>query len=520
MQKETQQKSNAKQTALPKISIEDLAVFCKKKGFVYPSSEIYGYISGFWDFGPVGVELFTNIKSDFWKFFVHTRSNMVGMEASIISHPRTWKASGHIESFGDLVIVCSKCSERLRADHYIQEKLGMNVEGKPVAEINKIIKDNNIKCPKCKHDFEELKKFNLLFETRVGAAGDKSNIAYLRGETAQGMFLDFKTIVDTNRVKLPFGMLQIGRCFRNEIAPRDFLFRSREFTIAEFEFFIHPDEKKCNILAKEQLNLKVPLLSAETQNKGSEKMEIVTIKEMLDKKKLDEWHAYWLAEQIRWMLELGLKSENLKVREHTKTELSHYSSATFDIDYAYPFGSKEVAGNANRGQYDLNQQIKESGKELFIFNQDTKERIIPRVIEPTFGMERVFLAVLCEAYDDDKKRGNIVLHLSPKIAPIKAAVFPLLSNREELTKKAEGIYKDLKQELNCFYDDGGSIGRRYARQDELGTPYCITVDFDSLNDSTVTIRERDSTAQKRVKAKDLPVIIDCLIKGKMLFKNI
>ncbi|MBU0461094.1 MAG: glycine--tRNA ligase, partial [Nanoarchaeota archaeon] len=514
------QKQTAKATEKTQgsISIEDMAVFCKRKGFVYPSSEIYGGMAGFWDFGPLGAELFNNIKSSFWKFFVQSREDMVGMEASIISHPRTWKASGHIENFGDLVITCSKCKQKLRADHFIEEKLGINAEGKKVEEINKIIKDNKLKCQKCGSNFEELKKFNLLFETKVGAEEDKSSIAYLRGETAQGMFLDFKLITDTTRVKLPFGIVQIGRCFRNEIAPRDFLFRLREFHIGEFEFFIHPKMQNCDILADEQLKLKIPLLSAEMQDKGKNDLVMTSIKDMIKSKKLDEWHGYWLAEQVRWFLSIGIKMEHLKIREHTKPELSHYSSATFDVDYLYPFGSKEIAGNANRGQYDLNQHIKESGKDLSIFDEETKEKIVPRVIEPTFGMERVFLGVLCEAYEYDNKRENVVLHLHPKLAPIKIAVLPLVNKLED---KAREIFNMLKDEFPCVYDKSGSVGRRYARMDEIGTPYCVTVDFETIEkDDSVTIRDRDTTKQVRVKISELKGVLSRLISGEMSFSKL
>lgn len=504
-----------------KLDIESMTVFCKKKGFVYPSSEIYGCLSGFWDFGPLGVELFNNVKQSFWRFFVQSRENMVGMEASIISHPRTWKASGHLDNFGDLALACSKCRQKLRADHFIDEKLGINVEGKKAEEVNLIIEKNNLKCPKCGGLFEQLKKCNLLFETTVGPVEDKSAVAYLRGETAQGIFLDFKVITDTGRVKLPFGIVQIGRCFRNEISPRDFLFRSREFNIGEFEFFIHPDEKICPLLAQNHRNLKIPLLSAEAQQKGAKKiameeMALVSIGGMIKSNKLDEWHGFWLAEQISWLLSLGLKIEHLKIREHTKTELSHYSSATFDIDYLYPFGSKEVAGIANRGQYDLNQHMKESGKDLSIFDEASSKKVIPRVIEPTFGMERVFLAVLCEAYTDDKERGNVVLRIHPKLAPIKVAVLPLVNKLEE---ESRNVFLGLKDEFACQFDRSGSIGRRYARADEIGIPYCITVDFDTLTEKTVTVRDRDTTQQIRVPIAGLRTILGELVSGRIEFSK-
>src|SRR3989344_1177733 len=475
------------------LTIDELATFCKAKGFVFPSSEIYGGIAGFWDFGPLGVELFNNIKKSWWDFFVKQRDNIVGIEASIISHPRTWKASGHLENFSDVSVVCKKCGKANKIDK---------------SEIGKI------NCDSCGGEYEVKGEFNLMFKTSIGAL--KPIDAYLRGETAQGMFLDFKNVLQTSRMQLPFGIAQIGRCFRNEIAPRDFLFRSREFHIGEFEFFIHPEEVKSNLLHESQLNLKINFLDEETQKLGKNELKEVTIGQILKQGRLDEWHAYWLAEQIKWFFSIGLKE--IKIREHTKDELSHYSSATFDIDYEYPFGSKEVAANANRGQYDLKQHEKESKEEMAIFDESTKTKIIPRVIEPTFGMERVFLAILTKAYTYDNSRENTVLKIPAKLAPIKAAVFPVIRNNEELVRVSREVYNNLKQELNVIYDSGGSIGRRYARQDCIGTPFTITIDEQSLNDKTVTLRDRDSTNQFRVKIKDLNETINRAIKGEDLSK--
>ena len=485
---------------MEKLTIEGMATFCKSKGFVYPSGEIYGGFAGFWDFGALGVELFNNIKANWWKHFVQNKENMIGMDASIITNPRVWKASGHLENFGDLVLACSKCNSKLRADHFIEGKLNKNAEGKSADEINKIIKDNKLTCPDCKGNFKNLKNFNLLFSTSVGAEEGKGSIAYLRGETAQGMFTNFKLITETTRQKIPFGIAQVGKCFRNEIAPRDFMFRSREFTIAEFEFFIHPDEEKCDELTKEHLKLKVNLLDSKAQEKEKKESKEATIESMIKEKKLGEWHAYWLAEQMMWFYSIGLKKEDLKIREHANEELSHYSSATFDIDYQYSFGSKEIAGNANRGQYDLTQHIKESKEKLELFDEESKQKIIPKVIEPTFGMERIFLAIMGDAYNNDKKRGNIVLKLHPDLAPVKVGVFPLVNKLDSQAKK---IYDSLKGDFNCIYDIKGSIGRRYSRQDEIGTPICITFDFQSKDDSTVTLRDRNSTQQIRVKINKL-----------------
>jgi glycyl-tRNA synthetase len=482
------------------ITIEELATYCKKKGFVYQDSEIYGGLKGFFDFGPYGSELFNNLKADWWKRFVHDKENVVGIDASIISHQKVWKASGHLDNFGDLLLTCSKCKNRLRADLFVEDKLNINVEGMKAAEINKVIQKNNLKCPECNHNFEELKSFNLLFSTKVGADDEKNAVSYLRGETAQAMFTNFKIIADTSRQKLPFGVAQIGKCFRNEIAPRDFMFRCREFTIGELEFFIHPEQFSCNMLSGIHKNLRIMFLSAETQDAGQNNLVETTIGKLIEEKRLDEWHAYWLSEQILWLYSIGLKKEHIKIREHMKNELSHYSSATFDIDYMFPFGSKEIAGNANRGQYDLGQHIKESKEKLEIFDEETKKSVVPRVIEPTFGIDRVFLALLVEGYDNDETRGNVVLRIKPSLAPIKIGVFPLVN---KLNDRAYDLFKDLKGMFYCTYDKSGSIGRRYARADELGIPFCVTVDFESLEDECVTVRKRDDTSQERVKISEL-----------------
>lgn len=492
------------------LSIEELAVFCKSKGIVYPSSEIYGGLSGFFDFGPYGVELFNNLKASWWKYFVQDREDIVGIDASVISHPRVWKASGHLDNFGDLLLTCSndKCKEKVRADHYIEEKLDKNVEGLPASEVNKIVVDNDLKCPECEGEFKELKSFNLLFPTKIGADDEKANTAYLRGETAQGMFTNFKQIVDTTRQKVPFGIAQVGKCFRNEIAPRDFLFRCREFTIAEFEYFLHPEKDECPYLEDRHKELKVRLHSAEEQENGGRNLVETTIGDMLKDGRMGNWHGYLLAEQLNWLLSIGLSWDKMIMREHMKAELSHYSSATFDFDYEYPFGSSEMAGNANRGQYDLMQHAKESGQKLEIFDEESKQKILPRVIEPTFGMDRIFIALLCEAYEDDKDRGNKVLKLDSSLSPVKVAVFPLVN---KLNEKGREVFDDLRKSFVCSYDKSGSVGRRYARADELGIPFCVTVDFDTLEDGAVTIRHRDTTEQERVPLVDLKARIFSLL---------
>lgn len=482
-----------------KLTIEDIYTFCKRRGFVFPSSEIYGGIAGVWDYGPLGVELFNNIKKAWWNYFVQQKDNMVGIEASIISNPKIWKASGHVANFSDVAVACKKCKKVSKVD---------------VAELAAA------RCSFCNGELDKsgAKKLNMMLATKIGPLEEDSLVTYLRPENAQGMFSDFKSVVETSRMKLPFGIAQIGKCFRNEIAPRDFLFRCREFTIGEFEFFISPDEVKCALLDKEHLNLKVNLLNAETQEKGKQDLREATIDKMLKEKRLDEWHAYWLAEQVLFFKDLGVDAGKIKIREHMKSELSHYSSATFDLDYDYPFGSKEVAGIANRGQFDLTNHAKESSQKLDYFDENKKARVVPRVIEPTFGLDRIFLAAIVDGYSFDAKRDNIVLKLHPKLAPVKAAVFPLIREKA-YEKMAEDILADLRKEWNVAHDVSGSIGRRYARNDEIGTLYCITIDEKSVKNKDVTIRDRDSTKQIRVKIADLKEVLRKLINCEIKFEK-
>ncbi len=476
-----------------KTSIDELANFCKAKGFIFRSSDIYGGFSGFWDFGHLGVELLKNIKDDWWNYFVRRKDNVAGIEASIISHPKTWKASGHIAGFNvnDYLVVCKKCKRSSKVD---KPDLG------------------KVKCDNCggEYDWDSAKVVEQMFKTSVGP--DKQEV-YLRGETAQAMFMNFKLITQTSRMQLPFGIAQIGRCFRNEIAPRDFLFRSREFHIAEIEFFINPEETRCSLLTKKHLDLKIKFLDSESQRAEKKELKETTIGKIIKEKRLVEWHAYWLAEQILWLDTIGLK--DLKIREHTKDELSHYSSATFDIDFDYSFGSKEIAGNANRGTYDLMQHQKESGENMEVFDDKAGKKVLPKVIEPTFGVERVFLALLSGNYYKNPK-GETVLTLPPKLAPIKAAVFPIVKGAR-FEKTAGQIARNLKQEFNVLYDKSGSIGRRYARNDEIGTPFCITIDGDSLKKEDVTIRDRDTKKQIRVKISNLKDTLKKLIEAEISF---
>ncbi len=493
-------------------NIDELATFCKRKGFVYPSAEIYGGLAGFYDYGSYGVELKNNIKSEWWKAHVLQREDITGIDGSIITNPKIWDASGHVSSFTDLLLDCKKCGNRFRADQLIEEKLGIKVEGHPLEEIKKIISEKKLKCPKCGSDFSAPKTFNLMFTTTVGPIGQGSAITYLRPETAQSIFANFKLVSDNARLKLPFGIAQIGKAFRNEISPRDFLFRVREFELMELEYFIKPAQE-CPFV-EEFMNYTLNILTKNMQKKKQEAKKM-KIKDILAKELMIPWHAYWLAFEEKWFTGLGAKKENFRVRQHLPEEKSHYAHDTWDLEYKFPFGWKELLGVANRTDFDLKQHIKNSGQDLSYFDQETNKKIIPYVIaEPSLGLERAFLVFMLDAYEYDKERENIVLKLNPKLAPIKAAVFPLVSNKKELVDLAKTVYDDLKKEFSCFYDAAGSVGRRYFRQDELGTILGCTIDFDSLKDQSATLRHRDSMKQIRVKIDDLKKVVKAVIDGK------
>ncbi len=500
------------------VSIDEMATFCRRKGFVYPSSEIYGSLSGIFDYGPFGVELKNNIKQEWWKAHVQRREDIVGMDGAIISHQKVWEASGHLTGFSDVILECKKCKEKVRGDVFIEDQLKISTEGLKVKDINVIIKKNKLKCLKCGGEFKEASDFNLMFPVHVGANKDSNSIAYLRGETAQLIFANFKKVVENSRLKLPFGIAQIGKAFRNEIAPRNFLFRCREFEQMEIEYFVKPKDNKCPYI-KEVLNHKLKILSAEMQEKNQEEKE-TTIKQALQKKIIkNEWHAYWLAYEHKWFISLGANANNFRIRQHKRKELAHYSSDCWDLEYNFPFGFKELEGIADRSDYDLQQHIKHSGQDLSLFDEETKQKIIPHVVaEPSLGVDRAFLVFMFDAYEYDKKRDNIVLKLNPKLAPVKVAVFPLLKNKKSLVKKARDVYNLLKEKFVCIYDESSSIGRRYARQDESGTFLGVTIDFDSLKKNDCTIRSRDTTKQIRVKIKDLKEVIEKLIEGGNLSK--
>ncbi|MBI2143677.1 glycine--tRNA ligase [Candidatus Woesearchaeota archaeon] len=504
------------------LTIDELATFCKRRGFVYPSCEIYGGMSGFFDYGPLGVELKNSIKQQWWKSHVQQRSDIVGIDGSIITHPKVWEASGHVANFTDIMAKCGKCGNSSRADHLVEDKAKIPTAGMNTSQLQELMAKHKIKCPRCGSDVLKIAQpFNLMFKTTVGPSSGKEAEAYLRPETAQLIFTDFKLAQENARLKLPFGIAQIGKAFRNEIAPRDFLFRCREFEQMEIEYFVHPNKiGKCPYV-EEFSSYEMNVLTSEMQKKGGDEHKKTKVKEMLDKKLILPWHAYWLAFEHNWLASLGAKTENLRIRQHVQEEKSHYATDTWDLEYNFPFGWKELEGIANRSDYDLQQHMKASGKDLSCFDPETNTKVVPHVVaEPSLGVDRTFLVFLFDAYEYDSKRENIVLHLNPKLAPIKAAVFPLLSNKEELVADAKKVYDELRKEFSCFYDENGSIGRRYSRMDEAGTPYCITVDFDSLSKHDATIRDRDSTKQARVKIKELAEILHKLLSGKMEFGSL
>ena len=454
-------------------SLEKIVALAKNRGFVYPGSEIYGGLANTWDYGNLGVELKNNVKRAWWQKFIMENPYNVGVDCAILMNPQTWVASGHLGGFADPLMDCKECHERFRADKliedYAQEK-GITLE-KPIdafsqEEMKAFVEDNNIPCPTCgKHNFTDIRQFNLMFKTFQGVTEDAKNTVYLRPETAQGIFVNFKNVQRTSRKKIPFGIGQIGKSFRNEITPGNFTFRTREFEQMELEFFCEP---------------------------GTDL----------------EWFAYWKKYCIDWLANLGMQTENTRVRDHSPEELCFYSKATSDIEYLFPFGWGELWGVADRTDYDLTQHQNTSGQDMTYFDQNKNEKYIPYVIEPSLGADRVTLAFLCDAYDEEEVGENdvrTVLHFHPAIAPVKAAVLPL---SKKLSDTATEIFHKLSKHFNCEYDESGSIGKRYRRQDEIGTPYCITVDFDTLEDGTVTVRDRDTMEQIRLKADELVAYLE------------
>ncbi len=419
----------------PQVTMEKLVGLCKRRGLVFASSDIYGGLGSTWDYGPLGVELKRNVKEAWWREMVQRRSDIMGLDAAILMHPRTWEASGHLQSFTDPLVDCKACKQRFRADQVADGR-----------------------CPECGGELTEPRNFNLMFKTFIGPLEDSAHAAYLRPETAQGIFVNFGNLLDTQRVKLPFGVAQIGKSFRNEITPGNFIFRTREFEQMEMEFFIPPD----------------PTQEA-------------------------RWFEYWVELRLGWYVKHGIEREHLRLRPHGKDELSHYSRGTTDIEFLYPFGWGELEGLAKRGSYDLDRHAEFSGKDLTFFDEEAKTRYRPWVIEPAAGVDRALLAFLLDAYDEDivEDEARVVLRLDPRLAPIKAAVLPLLRKGGQVEKALE-VRARLQPHFPTAYDQAGSIGRRYRRQDEVGTPWCVTIDHQTMSDDTVTLRDRDSTAQVRL----------------------
>ncbi|MCG2680874.1 MAG: glycine--tRNA ligase [Kiritimatiellae bacterium] len=462
-----------------KGSMDALVSLCKRRGFIFQSSEIYEGINGFWDYGPLGCELKRHIRDAWWKSVVQAREDIVGLDCSIIMHPRVWEASGHTASFADPMVDCKSCRKRFRADMLCEDQ-----DAKLIKTDKGFALPDGIKCPACgAKDLTAPRAFNLMFKTFVGPVEDESSVAYLRPETAQGIFVQFQNVLAVARQKVPFGIAQIGKAFRNEINPRNFTFRSREFEQMELEYFIKP---------------------------GTDA----------------HWHEYWVAERLKWYRAIGLPEESLKPYVYGKDELAHYASACTDILYDFPFGMQELEGIAARGDFDLTQHQKFSGKSMEYFDAETREKFIPHVVEPSAGVDRIALALLCEAYREEwvptadtpgepieaecgkqppaGYEARTVLRFEPAIAPIKAAVFPLLKNKPELVAKAREVFAVLQRRWPCFWDQTGAIGRRYRRQDEIGTPFGVTIDFQTLTDQTVTLRDRDTMKQIRLTIAELP----------------
>ena len=446
-------------------TLEKIVALCKGRGFVYPGSEIYGGLANTWDYGPLGVELKTNIKNAWRKKFIQENKYNVGLDSAILMNPQTWVASGHVGGFSDPLMDCKDCKTRHRADKLIEDN-GGDANGWTNEQMMTYIRDNGIKCPNCgSTNFTDIRQFNLMFKTFQGVTEDSKNEIYLRPETAQGIFVNFANIQRTSRKKVPFGVAQVGKSFRNEITPGQFIFRVREFEQMELEFFCKP---------------------------GTDL----------------EWFQYWRSYCKNFLLSLGLKEENIRLRDHSPEELCFYSKATTDFEFMFPFGWGELWGVADRTDYDLTQHMKTSGKSLEYFDPETNEKYIPYVIEPSLGVERLFLAVVCDAYDEEQLEdgtSRTVMHLHPALAPVKAAILPL---SKKLSEKAGELHDELAKYFNVDFDDAGAIGKRYRRQDEIGTPFCITYDFDTETDGCVTVRERDSMQQVRIPLSDVKAYIE------------
>jgi glycyl-tRNA synthetase len=433
------------------VTMDKIVALCKRRGLIFPASEIYGGIANTYDYGHYGVLLKRNVIDAWWQAMIGDRTDIVALDSAIIQHPKTWEASGHLAGFTDPLVDCKTCGQRFRADHLGELSCGRKPSKHPG------------ETPEC--DLTEAREFNLMFETTIGPVKEAGATVYLRPETAQGIFLDFKTVLGFARKKPPFGIAQVGKSFRNEITPGNFIFRTLEFEQMEMEFFVAPDEAQ-------------------------------------------QWHEHWLEERLNWYVRLGIRPDHLKLRPHDADELSHYSSATSDVEYLYPIGWSELEGIANRGDFDLTQHARHSGEKLEYFDTASGERYVPHVIEPAAGVGRTVLAVLCDAYDEEEVAGEqrTVLKLHPRLAPIKVAVLPLV-RKDGQPELAHEVFELLRGQLQAEYDEGGSIGKRYRRQDEIGTPFCVTIDHQSLEDRTVTVRDRDTLEQERVAVDDLPAVL-------------
>ena len=446
------------------VTLDSIVSFAKRRGFIYPGSAIYGGFANSYTYGPYGVELKNNIKKLWWKLYVHNRKNIIGIDGPILLHPKVWEASGHVAGFNDALVDCKECKKRYRADHLIEEKLGVDLEGNN-KEMTKEFSTGKVSCPNCgKSNWSEVRNFNMMFKTEINTTdSDEANFAYLRPETAQAIFIEFKHITDTTRQKIPFGVAQIGKAFRNEIVAGNFIFRLREFEQMEIEYFISPEEDW--------------------------------------KKVFDEF----LLSQEAFARRIGASPLKLRRREHEKAKLSHYSQKTVDIEYEFPFGFKELFGLAHRSNFDLTQHSKYSGEDLNYIDPISGKKFIPHVIEPTFGLDRCVLVALLSSYVEEKLVNDtrIVLKFPYEIAPVKVAVFPLLKNRQELVDMAKSVFDRLSSVFVCEFDDNGNIGKRYRRQDEIGTPFCVTIDYETISTHTVTVRDRDSMKQERIDLDEL-----------------
>ncbi len=497
--------------------LEKIMAYASKTGIAFITGNIYGGLAGFWDYGPIGVEIKNKIKEAWWNKWVRSRDDIVGYEGAIITHPKVWEASGHLASFNDPLIFCQgKCKKKHRLDHLIEELIDVKAEGIVVEELDieylgKLVLEKDLKCPVCNGNLSEPITFNLMFNTQIGPVEDSSSIAYLRPENAQLIFSGFKNVIDSTRVKIPFGIAHSGIVFRNEISPRNFLFRVREYELMEFEYFTHPERTNDCPYYEEIANYKINIYSKTEQTKGFEKDYItITVKKAWEKKIFKNlWQIYWLTVFVKWFNEeFGIDQNRIRLRQHLESELSHYALDTWDLEYHYPFGWKELMGCANRTQYDLEQHQKFSKIKMQLMEQkeDGIERFIPYVVaEPSVGLGRILMTIITEGYTEEEVKGRkrVVLKIHPQLAPFDVAVFPL-QKKEGVTQKAEEVFRNLRNEgFVVDFDDSGSIGKRYRRHDEIGTPFCVTIDFETLEDNQVTIRNRDTMKQSRIPISNL-----------------